>query len=296
MTHYIYCISNILNNKSYVGQSRNTTKRFSNHKWSSVGYHLNGERAKNKLVIHKAISKHGLNNFKFQELCSYETIEEANEAEIFFIQYLNTISPNGYNIAEGGDFKHHTEESKRKIGLGHTIIADEIVIAIYMECYNGASEIDVANKYNVSVNSVSKYLAKDSRKHTLKDLPDIPKGTMSGRKNKLTKENVEELRKEYTVCGYQSITDMHTFSRQQAIKYGVHPSTILRKLGLSLSRGRYLSVGLSKPIKKKAASKEELQSRINLAIQQIGDLVETHEVDVQDLQNIADILEGKANN
>lgn len=96
---YIYKITNLFNNKSYVGLTNrsNPKHRF----WE----HLKPSRVKVS-ALSSAIIKYGKENFKF------EIIEETNELEIreqFFIKELNTLSPNGYNLTTGGENPKFTE-------------------------------------------------------------------------------------------------------------------------------------------------------------------------------------------
>ena len=89
---YIYQITNLINNKIYIGQTNNIKKRWSNHK------NCNSP----KMVIAKAIKKYGVENFKFEILLEGLTAEESDEAEVRLIQEKNSLVPNGYNVEKGG--------------------------------------------------------------------------------------------------------------------------------------------------------------------------------------------------
>lgn len=88
---YLYCITNLINGKQYIGITNNYKKRWSNHKSKS-----------SKGLTSLAIQKYGVENFKFEILLRDLTVEEANEKEIEYIQNYNTLTPNGYNISIGG--------------------------------------------------------------------------------------------------------------------------------------------------------------------------------------------------
>ena len=88
----IYVIKNDINNKVYVGQAIDPQKRFINHCKKSS--------AKNSL-IGKAIQKYGKEHFWYEILESQ--ITNYNEREKYWIKYLNSKTPNGYNILDGGD-------------------------------------------------------------------------------------------------------------------------------------------------------------------------------------------------
>lgn len=93
-TKDIYCITNIINGKKYIGQSNNVKRRFNEH--------IKGNA---DTIIHNAIKKYGEENFKIETL---ETnITNYNEREQYWIKELNTLVPNGYNMTEGGEFCPH---------------------------------------------------------------------------------------------------------------------------------------------------------------------------------------------
>lgn len=88
----IYKITNTLNGKIYVGQTRqNLNRRINGHKNSSV-----------KRGIDAAIAKYGWKNF-IAEVIETCPVEQLNEREIFWIAELKSKVPNGYNLTDGGD-------------------------------------------------------------------------------------------------------------------------------------------------------------------------------------------------
>lgn len=91
----IYIIKNLINNKVYIGQTKQTlSNRWSKHKTS------NGCP-----ILFKAIQKYGFNNFSISEIerCNKETV---NQREQYWIHYYkSTNSKFGYNILSGGQ-KH----------------------------------------------------------------------------------------------------------------------------------------------------------------------------------------------
>lgn len=89
---YIYQITNLVNQKIYIGQTNNITKRWSNHKCCNSP----------NMVIARAIKKYGVENFKFEILLQGLTPEEADEKEVEIIKSKNSLVPNGYNVERGG--------------------------------------------------------------------------------------------------------------------------------------------------------------------------------------------------
>lgn len=94
---YIYKITNKINNKCYIGQTRRNdiSLRWNEHKRKS--------KYKDNMVIYKAFRKYGIENFIFEvlEKCSKEKL---NEREIFWINKFNSNDKNyGYNSTIGGN-------------------------------------------------------------------------------------------------------------------------------------------------------------------------------------------------
>lgn len=91
----IYCITNKINNKKYIGSTIiNPQIRFKQHV-----YNANHENThQHNYPLYLAFRKYGLDNFNFeilfQDNCSEEEIR-LKEQE--YIILLNTLSPNGYN-------------------------------------------------------------------------------------------------------------------------------------------------------------------------------------------------------
>lgn len=103
----------MINSKVYIGQSINPKRRFIAH----------CSRAKNdsdNSPIHSAIKKYGKENFKLEIL---EWTSNYNNREKELIKEYNSLSPNGYNVAKGG------EEPPHKYGESHhnSIISEEDV-------------------------------------------------------------------------------------------------------------------------------------------------------------------------
>lgn len=94
MTTGIYKITNLINNKIYIGQSIHIEKRWKEHKYYS---------SQEKTAIQAAFKKYGLSNFSFEviEECSKEKLDER---EIYWIKFYNSYY-NGYNMTKGGASK-----------------------------------------------------------------------------------------------------------------------------------------------------------------------------------------------
>lgn len=115
----IYAITNIKNNKKYVGKSTNIQKRWYDHR--SKALHPRKKDEYNKL-LYQDIRKFGLENFYIEILEECEK-ESLNEREVYWIQKLDSFN-NGYNNDFGGELpcytkEHHlTDHGKAKLSIG----------------------------------------------------------------------------------------------------------------------------------------------------------------------------------
>jgi len=86
---YIYCITNLINNKKYVGLSTKTVEESKNYYGSGI-------------LISKSLKKNGKINFKKEILENNLTIDIICEREIYWIKEIDCKYPNGYNLCDGG--------------------------------------------------------------------------------------------------------------------------------------------------------------------------------------------------
>ena len=124
----IYCYTNKINNKKYIGQTINPKDRFTKHK-SAINNVSDNEY---NTPLHRAMRKYGYENFDYEILSEAKTIEELNKLEIYYIEKLNTSIPNGYNIEKGGRncSRPHTLESKEKMMKAHASLTEEEIIEL----------------------------------------------------------------------------------------------------------------------------------------------------------------------
>lgn len=118
----IYKITNKINGKCYIGQSKNIYKRWKQEKLGCVNEHLKF-----------AFKKYGFENFSFEILEECE-INVLNERETYYIDLYDSCNrEHGYNkIKVGCVPEHHlplSEDHKRKISLsnkGRILTVEEI--------------------------------------------------------------------------------------------------------------------------------------------------------------------------
>lgn len=183
---YIYKITNLINNKIYIGQTNLTPQlRFQKHKLSS--------KSDACPKLYKAFRKYGIDNFLLETICETQT---PNEDEKYWIQYYDSVN-NGYNVMYGGeggstlsiDDEHkvieifnvtksihktnkisgYSREYIRNVLKKYDIdynpkshiknIDEEIIVSAYKEL----KEIKlVSNKLNISERTIRKYLRKNN--------------------------------------------------------------------------------------------------------------------------------------
>nr|DAY45730.1 MAG TPA: intron associated endonuclease [Crassvirales sp.] len=133
MKGIIYKITNKVNNKSYIGQTRYTIEfRWKQH-----------QHKKDNTYFHNAIKKYGVSNFNIEILEECD-IENLNNREIFYIAKFDTFN-NGYNLTIGGD-------GNRRLLLDNYY--DEIK-ELYL---SGFSSNKIATLYKVDKASIVKIL------------------------------------------------------------------------------------------------------------------------------------------
>lgn len=93
----IYKITNLINGKSYVGQSIDIHKRWKREIEDSN----NANRISYDYPLMRAFRKYGIDNFNF-EIIEECCIEDLNEKEIYWIDFYDTFF-HGYNQTLGGD-------------------------------------------------------------------------------------------------------------------------------------------------------------------------------------------------
>lgn len=146
----IYLITNKINGKHYVGQAKDLKKRLSAH------YHIFLNGGTERMILYKAISKYGIENFSVTIL---ETLEIYNQRlidlmEVYYIKLYNSYGE--YNQTKGGDggvlgYKM-TEEQKRKISENSKKLALDGRYTLYAYDINNKKaykfpNAEIASKY-----------------------------------------------------------------------------------------------------------------------------------------------------
>lgn len=112
----VYKITNIVNNKCYIGSAANIYKRWSWHKrYLTLNNH-------HSILLQRAWNKYGETNFKFEILeCGMIDPKDLIKREQYYIDIFKCYEPskgyNVYKIAGSPKGYKHTAETKLKISI-----------------------------------------------------------------------------------------------------------------------------------------------------------------------------------
>lgn len=170
----IYKITNIVNNKVYIGQSIDVEKRIQQHK-----YGLNNNKGHNA-HFQNAWNKYGENNFKFEIIEKVEDASKLNELEIEYISEYNSTNPDyGYNWQSGGDNYSCRQEfrdniSKRMRGK-YSTLRNEDVLDIKLLLCCGINKDEICSEYNLRKNTLNGIINGNSFNYILPEAKEIIK-------------------------------------------------------------------------------------------------------------------------
>lgn len=103
--NYIYKITNSINKKVYIGQTRSSVK----HRWDQ---HISAalsdkDKQDYNFLLHKAIRKYGKDNFQVEMIEEIEEESDLSKREQFWINHYHSCileeNANGYNMTYGGE-------------------------------------------------------------------------------------------------------------------------------------------------------------------------------------------------
>lgn len=164
---YIYKITNKVNNKIYIGQTRRTIEE----RWRE---HLSRISQKSNTYLYNAIRKYGKENFVIEKIEECQD-DEIDKKEIFYIEKFESFNKEkGYNLTKGGDGNkkydyilirklwdenYKISEIIKQIGCDKSVIHSAL---IEHETYNKHESLSRRNRkginqYDLSGNFISHY-------------------------------------------------------------------------------------------------------------------------------------------
>lgn len=210
----IYTITNNINNKKYVGLSKNCYKRWYDHKEAA-------KRPKKpyqfRVPIYNAMRKYGINNFSF-DIIEECPIDKLKEREIYWIEKLDTYN-NGYNATKGGDLPEGHALKGEEHGMSKLTLEDvKLCRLLYQQGKRSKEVWELNYKDKINYHGFQKMWHGITWKHVM---PEIFKENPHPRKH-ITQEQIIDIRKksenmsaweiynEYYkgIIGYASIWDI----------------------------------------------------------------------------------------
>lgn len=193
----IYKITNIKNNKVYIGQSVNIEKRWREHIYAfRRGDHTN-------VYFQRAWNKYGEENFIF-EIIEECLIENLNDKESFYILKFQATNPQyGYNRTFGGESPKMTPEYKEYISkLSHfnnSKLTKEQVIKIKMCLYLGMDRKEIMKRLNVNRWAITNIVTLNCFEYVLPEINDSIKNMDNDYNEYRTNLILEEYNKGFSV-------------------------------------------------------------------------------------------------
>ena len=107
----VYKITNLINQKAYIGSSVRVEKRWKEH----INCSKREKDKKYNYPLYQAFRKYGIENFSFEVLKDdFQSIEEMQQYEQDMIVYYNTYNNNGYNQTLNTDSNNIANENLQK--------------------------------------------------------------------------------------------------------------------------------------------------------------------------------------
>lgn len=205
----VYKITNLINNKCYIGSSIRVDKRWKQHINDSKN--INSE--KYNYPLYKAFRKYGIDNFKFEILSDdFDNAESMqkyeNEMIIFYNSYNNGYNQT-YNTNQSEICAENLKEYIKKISKKCAKVDNHNNIVEIYNSYHDAARQNGMDENNASIiRKVCKGHIKSYKGYFFRDLdynnnPITPIFLTSARRKKIFSINVETLEESY----YESISD-----------------------------------------------------------------------------------------
>lgn len=197
MIKALYKITNLINNKIYIGQTVHPEKRWWEHRQRAKTHY-------DDYPIHLAISKYGEDNFTFEVL---EWTDDYDNRERELIKEYNSLSPNGYNLIDGGPspIMYGEDHPRNKVKN------NDVPLIIQDLKNNKLSDREIAIKYNLT----DKIIADINHGYTHKIEGESYPIRIKKGQQKLTETQAEEIKHllKTTNLSYQVIANKYNVTK-----------------------------------------------------------------------------------
>lgn len=102
--YYAYLIENTVNDKVYIGITKDIPRRWRSHKHTY-------KKDKSNAHLYNAMRKYGLDKFTIREVATFECLEDCCKYEIDKIQYFRSNNIGNYNMHSGGTIGYDVSKS-----------------------------------------------------------------------------------------------------------------------------------------------------------------------------------------
>lgn len=155
--YYVYCYTNKINSKKYIGKTKNIERRHEQHI-------KNAKSGRGHSLFHKAINKYGIDLFNLEILYSSILEDDVLEKEIYYVELYKTNVykyglDSGYNLTRGGEGRSgyiYSDEKKllhsQSCQGSNASITEDVVLLIFND---KRKQIDIAQKYGIDQTTVS---------------------------------------------------------------------------------------------------------------------------------------------
>lgn len=193
----IYCFTNKINGKKYIGQTRNPKDRYLSH----IHYDMNNKNSPGyNLPLPRAMRKYGLDNFEYEILAKdIEDDDTLNSLEEYYIKkFESLITQHGYNIRTGGMAGKNcipkNDETKKKLSKAHAALSEDEIIELRIAYKNHESPKKIfEEKYKGQMHYNSFLNIWTGQRYAY----ILPEYIQNGRMTKINFEQAQEIRRLY---------------------------------------------------------------------------------------------------
>ena len=138
----VYKITNMINQKSYIGSSTRVEKRWQQHK--NDAFNSSPKNKKYQYPLYQAFRKYGIENFSFEILKDgFSSTDEMEKYEQEMIFQYQTLAPNGYNQTENTNSNatayENTQKYIKKISKKCALVnEDNEILSVYNSYHDAA--------------------------------------------------------------------------------------------------------------------------------------------------------------